>query len=150
MKKYNIILIHYNYDPIALLIRFFTNSYWNHCAWIFNDRFIIERNRNGTQINWFDKYNNPKLYKIKILKIKDLSKKQEEKILKCLLNYNKKSNPIKRLLSYFYIIFDKDLLEATCSGFIAEACSKANIYFHLTKKPSHITPEDINNSKIIK
>jgi hypothetical protein len=148
----HILLIHYKYDPVAWLIRFKTKSFWNHVAWIWDDRTILECKKSGIRLTWDDVYNNKKLYITKRIKIIDLTPEKEEIINRFLINYPKKVNLLKRMISFLMLAFnsDKDLLELTCSGFIAIGCAKAGIYFHLNKKPSHITPEDINNSKIIK
>lgn len=146
----NILLVHYRFDPIAWLIRLFTHSYWNHTAFIIDDRNIIESKRKGIRINWADAYDNKFLYKTKILKIKNLSIFQEDIILKALLNYPFKKGYLKRLLSFIYLWrrLDKKLPRETCSGFIAECCAKGGIYF-CNKKPSYITPEDINSSFVV-
>jgi len=149
MNKH-ILLVHYKYDPIAWLIRLFTHSYWNHVAWIIDENRIIESKRNGIRLTSVDTYDNRFLYKTKILKIKNLSIFQEDIIVKELLNSQFKKGYLKRILSFILIglKLDRDLPRETCSGFIALACAKGGIYF-ANKKPSYITPEDINSSTAV-
>lgn len=144
-KMNHILLIHYKYDPVAWLIRLKTNSFWNHAAWIWDDRTILECKKSGIRLTWNDAYSNKKLYITEELYIPNLTLEQKDIIDRYLINYPKKINLMKRFLSFLMIAFDsnKDLYEITCSGFIAKGCEKTGIYFNTIKKVTHVTPEDI-------
>jgi len=148
-KIAHLLLVHYKYDPIAWLIQWKTKSHWNHVAWIWDDNTILECKKSGIRLAWIDSYDNKKLYTTKKLRILNLDSKQEDTIRRYLINYPKKVNIWKRMLSFLMLAVnsEKDLYELTCSGFIAKGCAKVGIHFDLNKKPSHITPEDINKSK---
>jgi len=150
IMRAHILLIHYKYDPIAWLIRIFTNSYWNHTAWFYDTRYIIEVKKNGVRIDWYFEYSNNKLYDTQLLRIKDLTKKDNDRILHYLLNTKPKFNFFSRLFSYILIglKYNKSFITATCSGFIAQALATCNIYFIPNKKTKFITPEDIYQSDI--
>jgi len=74
----HILLIHYRFDPIALLIRIKTNSYWNHVVWFWDERTILECKKSGIRLTWADAYDDKRLYVTKIIKIKNLTSEKEE------------------------------------------------------------------------
>ena len=146
----HILLVHYHWDIIGFLIQKFTHSYWNHVAWFYDTNFIIELKRNGARINIKNYYSNKYLYDTQVLKIKNLSEKDYDKIIHYLLNKKPKFTFLQRLLSYVLIglKYNKSCITTTCSSYIAHALTSCNMYFVPNKKTKFITPEDIYQSDI--
>ena len=144
----DILLIHYNFDPVAFLIRSFTHSYWNHCVWILNSHLIVESGRHGIQIHHINKYNNPKLFVTKKIGLKNLSEIDKRLISNLLTNQIRSINYISRFIVFILVALNKHPKSKipTCSNFIASACAKLGIYFNSEKDIAFITPEDINSS----
>jgi len=143
MTNSHIILIKYKYDIIALIIRLWTHSNFNHCAWILNDYLILESSRKGIIISSINKYNSW-LYETYSFEIPNLTIEQKHTINSYLLNQIKSLNYFKRLLSFLKVPFKKyNVTTPTCSGLIALACSQVQILFSFNKHPLLVTPEDI-------
>lgn len=147
--KYDIILVHYYFDPVALLIRLFTHSYWNHCAWLLNDQLIIESKRNGIKINKINKYNNPFLYKTKYIQLYNLSNEQKNKINNLLMNQIKEHNYFLRVWKFISIALkiNTTIDIPTCSEFIANALQQVN--YPITKESKYYYPQDFAESEEI-
>ena len=145
----HILLINTKFDPVAWLIRLWTHSQYNHCAWILNSHLIVESTRGGIKINHINKYRNPLLYRTKKIYIKQLSNIDKKLINNLLTNQVHSVSYIKRFFVFILValkIHPKSKIP-TCSSFIASACSKLGIYFNESKPLEFITPEDINTSK---
>jgi len=148
MRK-DIILVHYNIDPIGFFIRFFTKSEWNHCAFILDSNFIIESNRHGIIVSNINKFNNKWLYKTKYLKVPKLKKKDKKDLIFYMLCLNtSKQCFIHRIWSYFLILchYSGHIYPKTCSSLLSHAFALKNIYFN-QKRLDFITPEDIYKSQ---
>jgi len=144
MKKCDLLLVHYNFDPIGKLIRVYTHSYWNHIALFISDSELIESSRHGIKIVPLSKYKNKKLYKTKLIKT-NLTESQQNIIINIVLSLRKKLTYIYRfyVLSLIAMNQFKIVPCITCSGFIAYCFSKIGVIFNKNKLISHITPEDI-------
>lgn len=143
----NIILIHYKYDPIAFLIRFYTRSYWNHVVWIYNNDFIIESTRSGIIVSSINKYNNLLLYNTQKLNIPRLSHIEKKQLNDYFISLLGKNNFFLRILVFLAVglkIKRSYLPIKTCSGMIAEGLSKiCRRTVIKNKNPLYITPEEI-------
>ena len=82
----HILLVHSRFDIISYLIRLYTKSYYNHCAWILNSHLIVESTRGGIKINHINKYRNPLLYGTKEIYIKKLYTPERKLINNLLTN----------------------------------------------------------------
>lgn len=151
MKKGDILLIKYKYDPIGWLIRRITHGKWNHVALALNEYSVIEAKRNGILISPVTKYLDKRYFKYKLVRIKNIEKKRLDRTINYALKKKCKRNYLKLWISFLMVLFKskKQLPRPTCSGFIAESLAKVNWYFN-GKKPSLITPQNIANSKKVR
>ena len=148
MKKGDLLLVKFRFDPIGWIIRKATNCNYNHIAWILNKDYIIETRGRGIRINPIQRYNNKFLYKTKVLKLKGITQFKLKKALSYALINVSKGNYFKLLITYFMIFckYQGKQPRYSCSGLIAECLSKVNFYFNKRKKPQNITPADIEKS----
>lgn len=147
--KSHILLIKYKYDPFSWLIRKTTKSYWNHVAWILNNKLIINTGFRGLEIIP-DKFSNSLNFITQKLYIKDLTKEQEIKIVTYLLSQYPKSTFLQKFLMFISILnnYNYNFTAITCSGFIAKAIATCGLYFKNNKNIKFITPEDIYQSEL--
>jgi hypothetical protein len=148
IKRGNILLIKHRLDPLGWLIRHYTHSQFNHVAWIIDSANLIESGRYGIAIHPISKYNNSFLYMTKLIRLKNITSKRLNKAIKLISYFDKKPNYLKQLLTFLLLLLKYEglLPKSTCSGLIAQALHKVGFTFN-NKKPSRITPEDINQSK---
>ena len=151
MRRGDILLVKYKYDPIGWLIRRATHGKWNHVAWILNEYLIIEVKRNGIIISPITRYLDKRYFEYKLVRIKRIEKKKLNEAINYALKRRYKLNYFKLWVSFLMVLFKskKELPRPTCSGFIGESLAKVNWYFN-GKKPSLITPQNIANSKKVK
>ena len=151
MRKGDILLVKYLYDPIGFLIRKGTGGNFNHVAWAINNRELIEVKAEGKKTTPLKHYLNKWLYKVKLIRIKN--------ILPCKLNEAlRRANkaqfdyPYSSAIINFILIklkITKKLPRLSCSGFIAYYLAQAGFYFDGIRT-WFITPKDIEFSKNIK
>ena len=146
IKRGDLLLIKSKFDPVGCLIRFLTNSQFNHVAWILDSNHIIDYHY-GIVIRSINKYLNKNFYEIKIVRIKKIKKQQLNKAIEILLRTRKKISYFKLILTFIllYFKYEGTLPKNTCSGSIAKVLYKVGFKFN-NKKPILITPEDINKS----
>ena len=146
MKKGDILLINYKFDPIAYLIKLVTKSKWNHVAWALNEFMLIEVTGKGIKINPISKYLHSPLYNLKLIRLKDLSKSKIKKVSKRLLAQRGKIHYWKFFLSYFLVGFGLKPLVKNCSNFIFFEMRKEG-YSIGKRNQKFINPEDFNSYK---
>ena len=148
MMENHILLIHTRFDIVSWLIRLYTKSFYNHCAWILNSHLIIESSRGGIKINHINKYSNQFLYGTKVVYLKKLYAPERRLINNLLTNQVRSISYIKRFIVFILVAMNKHSKSKipTCSNFIANACSKVGIKF-CNKDIEFITPGDIENSE---
>ena len=151
MRKGDILLVKYIYDPIGWLIRRATHGKWNHVAWALNEYIIVEAKRKGILVSPVTKYLDKRYFKYKLIRIKDINEKKLDRAVTYALKRKRKYSYLKLWISFLMVLFksDKSLPRPTCSGLIAESLAKVNWYFS-SKKPSLITPQNMANSKNVK
>ena len=123
-------------------------SSWNHAVWILNDKEILEVRNKNIKICSLSIYLNSKLYDIKVVKLKKISKFKIEKAINIAKESLGRLSYWRWVISLFLILvrYPWDLPQFTCSGLIAESLYHCDWKFK--NKPRHlISPEDINNSK---
>ncbi len=154
MKKLDILLIHTKYCPISWIIRMYTHSKWNHCAFILNEKEIFDCKSIGMKIRPLNVYLNNR-YKVKLLRLEGMTNEDKEKVLyyMFLLKDLLKTNYLKFLKTLF-LIFTKKIephTALTCSGLIS-MCLELGIGYcvKLSKRAIEVTPEDINKCKDMK
>ena len=145
MKRGDLLLVKYKFDPIGWLIRKVTNGNFNHVAWVISKKQLMEIKGKGVSINSIRKYDNKFLYETKLLRIKDLEPK---KIMKAItyaisLKLKRKRFTLWKTFILLFLNSKGKLPTLTCSGIIAESLSKVNWFFSEYKSPRIITPEDI-------
>lgn len=151
MNKFDILLVHTCFDPIAWIIRKYTKSEWNHSCFILNKKEIIDCKSIGIKIRPLKRYLNKIFYKTKLIRLENLTKEDKAKIyyIISLLNVTIKTNYFK-FLKTLYLIYKQHegmFPTLTCSSFIA-LCLELGVGFYvkLNKLTAIITPEDINNN----
>jgi uncharacterized protein YycO len=149
MRRGDILLVKAKMDPVGWIIRRFTHSKWNHCAWFLDKDNIIEARGRGIIISSASRYIHNKAFKYKIVRLQNISSTDLKKAMNWAIEKQEHSNWFKWLWCIILIFFDqnKPLPRQTCSGLIAESLAKVDFYFKQGKNPCRITPEDINNSK---
>ncbi len=152
MKKGQILLIRYRFDPCGWLIRKFTKGNYNHCAWALDSFYLLEAKGRKICITHSDKYIDNINYKVKLLKIENIKKETLKKAIKCGLSFEGRYNYFGWLWTIFLIAINskRHLKRLTCSGLIAKSLSFVGVYFRKDKNPDRITPADIENSNKIK
>lgn len=150
IRKGDILLVRNYLDPLGWIISWMTKSKWTHVAWCLNESKIFDPRGSKIVISPIKKYLKKRIYKVKLLRLKDISKKEIKKAMDIALNVPRKRNYFKFLwtlmvIGFGCIMVGKPII--TCSGLIAKCLSQVGFYFHKSKKPSLITPADIDQSK---
>jgi hypothetical protein len=144
MKKGDILLIDYKYDPIGWLIKLATKSKYNHVAWALNEFVLIEATGRGIKTTPLSKYLNSPLYSMKLIRFTDLCKTKIKKISKHLLKQRCKTPYWKFFISYFLVFLGFKPLCQNCSLFIYKTLRKEDC--SLGKRNNRfINPEDFNS-----
>ena len=149
MRRGDIILVNYRFDPISWYIKRITHSQFNHVAFVIDNERVVEGRGNGIVISSIKKYENKFLFKMKVVKLKLDYKKLNKAVDYAIIQAGKESNYFKflyALLSLKHHYFIKPS-HKTCSGMIAEVLDIVGFRFRNDKKPLQITPEDINSSE---
>lgn len=148
MIQGDLLLVNYKLDPMGYLIKFFTKSKYNHIAWALNEFVLIEGTGKGIKTTKLSKYLNSWLYKIKLIRFKDLSKSNIKKITKNLVSQRCKTPYWKFFISYFLVAFGIKPLCKNCSNLIYFELKK--IGHNIAKRnKKFINPEDYNSYKNI-
>jgi len=146
MQTGDILLIHTKWCPISWLIRKLTKSNWNHCALVFYDKLLDFRGHK-LEYNNFSKYKNKFWYRIKLIRLQELTDKQKENLTYSALvvSYLEKQGYLRFLLTLFLLIinYKGKLPRNICSGCIVKIFELTGIHIYW-KKYSRITPEDLN------
>ena len=151
MKRGDILLIQYRFDPIGWIIRYFTHCQWNHVAWFTNDKELIELKARGKRKTPLSHYLNKWLYKCKVVRL-SLNKRKLEKALeraeRTQFSYPYSSSIINFILIKLQIT--DDLPRLSCSGFIAYYLAQGASFYFNGKNTWFVTPKDIESSKKVK
>ena len=152
IKKGNILLVANKFDPISYIIKFFTHSKWSHACWCLSDTQILESRTSGVIITPIKKYLNKRIYKVKLLRLKGIKRKDIDKAMKIGLGYDRGRTYIKFLWTLVLIGcgYARRRPIMSCSGMIANCLSEVGFYFKKGKNPLLISPADIDNSKLTK
>jgi hypothetical protein len=142
MRQGDLLLIRHQYDPLGWLIRKVTKSEWNHIAWAMNSHWLIESKGTGIVMSSIRKFQNKRLYKIKLIRIKDLSKSKIKKVSEILYRRRCRWNYFTFLLTYLLTICGSKYRPCmSCSWFIADGLRIAG--YRITKQHlRYVTPED--------
>ena len=151
MRKGDILLIKYYFDPMGWIIRLFTHCQWNHVAWFTNDKELIELKAVGKRKVLLSRYLNKYLYKCKVVRIKNIDNyrlnEAVKRAKKSQFNYPYASAIINFILIKLKIT--KELSRLSCSGFIAYYLSQVGFYFN-GENSWFVTPKDIEESRKVK
>lgn len=142
MRKGDVVLLHHKLDPLAWLICWLAKSEFNHVAWAINDKEIIESVGKGIIVTPISKYLNWR-WNVKILRLKNLSRKQINRITERMLEKRCRYFYLEYLLSFALMILRRKTHRTTCSNFVSYELRKENLYI---KKRNYefIVPEDFN------
>ena len=152
IKKGDILLVKYKYDPIGMIACWKCKCYYNHVAWAINNTQVVEVRRHGIIINPINRFYNKNWYNIKWVRIKNYNKEIMKKAVHDALKLvGVKYTFLKLFKSMLRVGFTKkkNINPKTCSGMIAECLAKYNVYFRHDKHPLRITPGDIENSRSV-
>ena len=152
MKKGDILLIHYRFDPFASLIRFATKSYWNHVAICIDNDHVLEVRGHRIQVSPIRRYvYNDKIYKCKVVRCKRLNPNGVKKAISYMIDMQEEGY-LKWAIACImtFLNLKKELPRHTCSGLIAEAFETVGFYFKKSVKSSRITPSNIAKSRGVK
>ena len=130
MNKGDILLIRYRFNPIRWLIRKITKSKWDECAWSINHFKLIRVRFGKIRGVSFRHYWDNKLYKIKLVQIKGLTKKNIKEVMEPAID--KIYKPTK----------------LSMAGIIAKCLDDIDICFRKDKNPEEITPQEIDDASI--
>jgi len=149
MKKGDILLVKYKYDPIGWIIRKVTKSNWNHACWVIDNCHVLEVRCGSVNNNHINRYLNKRFYEVKLVRIKGIKKEYMKLAIDYGMTLIKPGNYFTWLWTIVLIGFGYTgiLPRHICSGLIAESLSVIDYYFRKDKSPDYITPEDINNGK---
>ncbi len=144
MKAGDILLIKRKYDPIGWIIRWVTNSKYNHACLAISKKHIMDiRAKTIEEIVYKERYLNDK-FEVKLVRLEELKPFDELLIIRYITNQKKRYTYLSWLISIILIFFGQKPLRPTCSGLIAEAFAITGFHFNFYKKPYEISPEDIN------
>lgn len=146
MRKGDILLVKYRFDPVGFIVCQVTKSNWNHVAWVLNDHTLIEATTNGIKEIPLKKYSSKWFFQTKLVRIPRLSQYKLNKAMQLALREKKTGSYFKLLCTFFCILFNKttNMPRLTCSGLIAQCLNEVGWVFTSVKNPVLITPEDIN------
>lgn len=151
IERGDIILLYYKFDPIAFFIRLKTHSKWNHIGIALHGTKIIDLRATKLRYANLSHFINSSIYKIKILRIKNLTRKAKEHLINTIANQSPSRNYFKMLWKFFLMIFNiPSNICYSCSEIIVKALKEKNIDLCPGKDVRLITPEDINKSERIK
>jgi len=152
VKKGDIVLVRYKFDPVGVLICAKCHSWYNHVAWAINSTQVIEVRGKGVVINPINRFYNKILYDSKVVRIKNVKYEDVKKAVDEALKLHGTSHSYRKLFkSMLKIGFtkSKNIEPSTCSGMIAKCLEKYGIYFRKDISASRITPGDIEHSRRI-
>ena len=149
MRRGDIILVNYRFDPIGHYIKKVTKGKFNHVAFVIDNERVVESRGKGIVIGSIKRYKNTLFFKMKVVR-PELNYKQLSKAVDyAVMQAGNESNYFKFLYTLFSLkhrYFIKSS-HKTCSGMIAEVLNIVGFQFRNDKKPLQITPEDINSSE---
>jgi len=150
MKRGDLILLYYKYDPIGWLIRLKTKSKWNHIGVALNETHMIDLRATKLRITHVEDFLKSSIYKIKLLRIPNLTEEAKEHLITTLEAQPAKRIYWKMLWKFFLLFFNtpSDIC-ISCSEIIVKALKEKNIDLVPGKDVRLITPEDINRSKMV-
>ena len=149
IRKGDILLVSNRFDPISWIIKWFTHSKYSHAVWALNDTQILESRTSGIIISPIKKYMNKRIYKVKLLRLKGIKRKDIDKAMKIGLSYERGRGYFQFLWTLILIGFRYARRRPimSCSGLIANCLSQVGFYFKKYKNPLLISPADIDSSK---
>lgn len=150
MKRGDLILLYYKYDPIGFLIRRKTHSNWNHIGVALNETTMIDLRATKLRITHINDFLNSPIYKIKVLRIHNLPDEAREHLIDMLYAQPKKRIYWKMLWKFFLLFFNipSDIV-ISCSEVIVKGLLEKGIDLVPGKDVRLVTPEDINRSKLV-
>jgi len=148
MRRGDILLMNYKFDPIGYYIKRITHSQWNHVAFAIDNKRVVESRGNKITISNIKTRTNKFLYKTKLVRPK-LKDRQLSKAVDYAVMQVGDGNYFKFLYTLFLLKLKvtNNPPHKPCSGFIAEVLDVVGFRFCNHKKPLLITPEDIASSE---
>lgn len=128
MKKGDILVINYKFDPIGRLL----GREWGHCAWVLSEDHLLESTIWGIYIVPARKYIFNKNYKVKLLRLRNIKREDLKEAVECGVCYKE------------FILFNKK----SSTSLIAECLSLVNYYFRKDKPAKKITLQEIIDSNL--
>ena len=149
VRKGDILLVRNYLDIFCWMISWATRSRWTHTTWILDKKYLLESNGQGVIKTPIKRYLNKRHYKVKLLRLKGISKLKIDKAMSFAKLLKHKHNHLKFLWTLLLVginyIRRRPIM--SCSGFVAYCLSNVNFYFNNKKNPLLISPADINRSR---
>lgn len=150
MKRGDIILLYYKYDPIGFLIRRKTHSNWNHSGVALSETQMVDLRATKLRITHINDFLNSSIYKIKLLRVENLTDEAREYLIETIYAQPKKRIYWKMLWKFFLLFFNiPSNIVISCSEVIVKALREKNIDLVPDKDVRLVTPEDINRSNLV-
>lgn len=150
MRRGDIILFYYKYDPVAWLIRLTTRSNWNHIGVALHGTVIIDLRATQKRTAHIKVFLHSSIYKMKLLRIKNLTKEAQEAVINTINNEPKKRIYYKMLVKFLFMLFHipSDICN-NCAEVIARPLREHGFDICPGKDLRLITPEDFNKSDLV-
>jgi hypothetical protein len=150
MKKGDLVLLYYKYDPIGFLIRLKTHSRWNHIGVAKDENTLIDLRATKLRITNINSFLNSSIYKIKLLRINNITEEIADHLITVLNAQPAKRIYWKMLWKFFLMFFNiPSNICISCSEIIVKGLLEKGIDLVPGKDIRLVTPEDINRSKDI-
>jgi len=150
MKRGDIILFYYKYDPIAWLIRLTTHSKWNHIGIMLHGTVILDLRATKRRTAHIRRFLHSPIYKLKLLRIKNLTHEAQERII-ANIDAQPKVRIYYKLLWKFLLMFFgiPSNICNNCAEVIAKPLREEGFDICPGKDVRLITPEDFNKSDLV-
>jgi hypothetical protein len=103
LKHGDILLIQNRFDPLGWLLRYYTKSEWNHVAWCLNKEEYISADGTGIRVRKIRRLHNQFIYKVKAIRLQNLSFGQIRRISNILKSRQGTYNYLKFLRNLYVL-----------------------------------------------
>lgn len=149
IRRGDIILFYYKYDPIAWLIRTFTKSKWNHIGVALHGTVILDLRATKKRTAHIKRFKSH-IYKLKVLRIKNATREVKEAII-ANINAQPKIRIWRRMLWKFFLMFFgiPSNICKNCTEVIAQPMREHGYDICPDKDVRLFSPEDFNTSPLL-
>jgi len=150
MKRGDIILFRYNFEPIAWYIRIMCRSKWNHVGMALNETIILDLRATKKRTTHIKRFKNKKIYRLKVLRVKNLTREAQEHTID-MINAQPKVRIWRKMLIKFFLMFFgiPSNICYSCTEIIVKPLKEKGFDLCPKKDVRLVTPEDINRSPLV-